>query len=173
MAFPKMHRNTISLTASRSTRSSPSQWLTGLFAETERPMTAGSEGIVLDDGAINRSASNASTAAYKDTTPSRSGTLKKRASLKRKSSLGRSGSRRSTIAGSIGGAGTPGARDDYNSALATPIPTHGSPTDVLANRFQGVFPLCLVYNMCLMSITSMAHSSKVAHHLLPRSAIQL
>ncbi|KAI4791073.1 hypothetical protein E4T44_13011, partial [Aureobasidium sp. EXF-8845] len=92
--------------------------------------------ITLEDGGINRSASTASTAAYGDGTLSRGGTLKKKASVSRKSSIGRSGSRRGLAAGSIAGAGTPGAHDDYNSALSTPIPTHGSPTDILANRFQ-------------------------------------
>jgi len=92
--------------------------------------------ITLEDGGINRSASTASTAAYRDGTLSRGGTLKKKASVSRKSSIGRSGNRRSLAAGSIAGVGTPGAHDDYNSALSTPIPTHGSPTDILANRFQ-------------------------------------
>ena len=95
--------------------------------------------ITLEDGGINRSASSASTAAYRDGAVSRGGTLKKKASVSRKSSIGRSGSRRSLAAGSIAGVGTPGAHDDYNSALSTPIPTHGSPTDILANRFQGMF----------------------------------
>ncbi|KAG9948798.1 hypothetical protein KCU85_g4685, partial [Aureobasidium melanogenum] len=91
--------------------------------------------IALEEPGVNRTVSNASTAAYRDMTPSRGGTLKKKASVSRRSSLGRSGSRRSR-AGSIAGLGTPGAREDYNSALTTPIPTHGSPTDILANRFQ-------------------------------------
>jgi len=90
---------------------------------------------------LTRSASSASTAYGRDTTPSRSGTLKKRTSMSRKASLRRSGSRKSLTAGSIKGvptsfAGEPGG-DEYNSALFTPIPTHGSPTEVLANRFQG------------------------------------
>ncbi|THW72035.1 hypothetical protein D6D19_06873 [Aureobasidium pullulans] len=109
--------------------------------EGERPITVGDtvgnpHSITLEDGGVNRTVSNASTAAYRDITPSRAGTLKKKASVSRKSSLNRSGSRRSTRAGSIAGVGTPGAHDDYNSALSTPIPTHGSPTDILANRFQ-------------------------------------
>ncbi|KAH0382010.1 hypothetical protein KCU92_g6647, partial [Aureobasidium melanogenum] len=108
--------------------------------EGEKPITIGGTvgnptPIVLEDAGVNRTVSNASTAAYRDMTPSRGGTLKKKASVSRRSSLGRSASRRSR-AGSIGGVGTPGAREDYNSALTTPIPTHGSPTDILANRFQ-------------------------------------
>ncbi|KAI4729950.1 hypothetical protein E4T49_02302 [Aureobasidium sp. EXF-10728] len=109
--------------------------------EGEKPLTVGNTvgnptPTTLEDGGVYRSASSASTAAYTGMTPSRGGTLKKKASVSRKSSLGRSGSRRSLAAGSIAGVGTPGAHDDYNSALSTPIPTHGSPTDILANRFQ-------------------------------------
>ena len=112
--------------------------------DTERPITVGNTvgnpvTTELDNGGLDRSASNASTAAYRDaTTPSRAGTLKKKASVSRKSSLRRSGSRRSTVAGSIAGVGHSGANADYNSALYTPIPTHGSPTDILANRLQGM-----------------------------------
>lgn len=93
--------------------------------------------------ALNRSASSASTAYNRDAvTPSRSGTLKKKSSISRKSSLKRSGSRKSMTAGSIKGVGFAGDAagfdpEDYNSALFTPIPTTGSPTEILANRFQG------------------------------------
>jgi len=124
-------------------------------------------GITLEDGGINRSASSASTAAYRDGTLSRGGTLKKKASVSRKSSIGRSGSRRSLAAGSIAGVGTPGAHDDYNSALSTPIPTHGSPTDILANRFQGMFQHSRLVFSHSDSPCSMAHTPEVAHHLLP------
>ncbi|KAG9687608.1 hypothetical protein KCU76_g10197, partial [Aureobasidium melanogenum] len=51
--------------------------------------------IALEEPGVNRTVSNASTAAYRDMTPSRGGTLKKKASVSRRSSLGRSGSRRS------------------------------------------------------------------------------
>ncbi|KAI9834262.1 MAG: hypothetical protein M1819_003100 [Sarea resinae] len=77
------------------------------------------------------------------TIPSRSGTLKKSASVSRKGSLKRIGSRKSSRAGSVrslalgekehyGGAGD----DELNSAFATPVPTSGNPTDILAARFQ-------------------------------------
>lgn len=72
--------------------------------------------------------------------PSRGGTLKKKPSLSKKGSLKRSSSRKSLRAGSVrslhlgekkyGG-------EDVNSAFYVPIPTGGSPTDELANRFQG------------------------------------
>ncbi len=74
-------------------------------------------------------------------TPSRGGTLKKRQSISRKNSLKRSGSRKNsrpgsvkslTFADDVGGHGS-----EMNSAFFTPVPTTGSPTDMLANRFQG------------------------------------
>lgn len=93
------------------------------------------DGSVLDDSqAMNRSASSAST-AVPATAPSRSGTLKKRTSVSRKTSLKRSGSRKSLRSGGIKGVGRQPA--EFNSALYTPIPTQGSPTEILANRFQG------------------------------------
>lgn len=76
-------------------------------------------------------------------TPSRGGTLKKRQSLSRKNSLKRSGSRKDsrpgsvqslTLADDVGGHGS-----EMNSAFFTPVPTTGSPTEILANRFQGRF----------------------------------
>jgi hypothetical protein len=84
------------------------------------------------DGAIRRSSSSASI--------SRSNTLRKQKSLSRRSSLRRSNSKRSIRAGSIGGItydDTTGV--DKRSVYYTPIPTSGSPTDILANRFQGQF----------------------------------
>jgi hypothetical protein len=98
---------------------------------------------------------------------SRGGTLKKKASVSRKSSIGRSGSRRSLAAGSIAGAGTPGAHDDYNSALSTPIPTHGSPTDILANRFQGMFQPSNLVESRFDPSYSMAHTIEVVDHIFP------
>ena len=98
--------------------------------------------VAATSGGLDRSTSTASTAYNREATPSRSGTLKKKASVSRKSSLKRSSSRKSLIAGSTKGVGFSGAQadgDDYYSALFTPIPTHGSPTEVLANRFQGTF----------------------------------
>ena len=86
-----------------------------------------------DAAGIQRSASRASNTG----TPSRSGTLKKRNSVKRTSSLKRSGSRRSVKAGSIKGFGDSASDSNFNSIFHTPIPTSGSPTEILANRFQG------------------------------------
>lgn len=72
--------------------------------------------------------------------PSRGGTLKKRRSLSRKGSL----KRKSSHLGTFGGHSADGQEDvvaNYNSemndAFYTPVPTRGSPTEILANRFQG------------------------------------
>ena len=69
-------------------------------------------------------------------TPSRRNTLSKRNSVRRASSLKRSKSSRSLKAGSLAGFGGVDTNQEYNSAFSTPIPTQGSPTDILANRFQ-------------------------------------
>ena len=94
---------------------------------------------VLDDNnaaaGVNRSASTASTAVPAQA-PSRSNTLKKKGSVRRLGSLKRSGSRRSLAAGSVKGYGGEVSEHEYNSAFYTPIPTQGTPTEVLANRFQ-------------------------------------
>lgn len=78
-------------------------------------------------------------------TPSRGGTLKKRNSLSKKSSVKRSDSRRSTATDIMKGRIIDheeklvvGDEDNTNSAYYTPVPTSGTPTEVLANRFQGL-----------------------------------
>lgn len=74
-------------------------------------------------------------------TPSRGGTLKKRQSLSRKNSLKRSGSRKDSHPGSVKSltltdyVGEQGS--EMNNAFFTPVPTTGSPTEILASRFQG------------------------------------
>ena len=74
-------------------------------------------------------------------TPSRGATLKKRQSLSRKNSLKRSGSRKNSRAASVKSLtfadDVGGHESEMNSAFFTPVPTTGSPTDILANRFQG------------------------------------
>lgn len=69
-------------------------------------------------------------------TPSRGGTLKKRQSLSRKNSLKRGGSRRGSRPGSVRSL-TFADGSEMQSAFFTPVPTTGSPTEILANRFQG------------------------------------
>lgn len=85
---------------------------------------------------VERPASAASNAAGLG----RSNTLKKKTSVSRKTSLKHSGTRKSVRAPSVKAAGgTDGVDDEhYNNAFFTPIPTTGTPTDVLANRFQGM-----------------------------------
>ncbi|KAI9932781.1 hypothetical protein ASPWEDRAFT_166435 [Aspergillus wentii DTO 134E9] len=107
---------------------------------------ASQRGSVVLDGpsgsTMQRSVSQMSTQS-RSAAPSRSGTLKKKSSLSKRGSMRRSGSRRSLRAGSVRSLslgdkekyGVEGA-DDPNSAFHIPIPTDGSPTDVLANRFQ-------------------------------------
>jgi hypothetical protein len=72
-------------------------------------------------------------------TLSRGNTLKKKASLRRTGSLKRSSSRRSMKAGSVRSLALQSTtdQDEIQSAFYCPVPTAGSPTDVLANRFQG------------------------------------
>jgi hypothetical protein len=86
-------------------------------------------------------------------TPSRSGTLKKKASLKRGGSLKRSNSKRSSYAGSVRSLNL-GEKEKYSGAVATdeqmssafftPVPTSGNPTEILANRFQGMWLAFLI-----------------------------
>ena len=56
--------------------------------------------------------------------------------MRRTGSLKRSSSKRSLAVGSIKGVGGAHEDVDFNSVFYTPIPTQGSPTEVLANRFQ-------------------------------------
>ncbi|KAK0648821.1 hypothetical protein B0T16DRAFT_456274 [Cercophora newfieldiana] len=71
-------------------------------------------------------------------TLSRGNTLKKKASLRRAGSLKRSSSRRSMKAGSVRSLALQSTtdQDEIQSAFYCPVPTAGSPTEVLANRFQ-------------------------------------
>ncbi|KAF2758167.1 hypothetical protein EJ05DRAFT_379637 [Pseudovirgaria hyperparasitica] len=111
----------------------------GGMAKFNEEFDASQRGSSLIDGnGLHRSASTASTTLHSTGTPSRSGTLKKRGSVKRNASLKRSGSRKSLRAGSIKGvpSGDGAGEDTHNSVFHTPIPTSGTPTDILANRFQ-------------------------------------
>ncbi|KAF2835785.1 hypothetical protein M501DRAFT_980957 [Patellaria atrata CBS 101060] len=106
----------------------------GKFDEDFEATQRGSSVLGHDD-LVHRSTSNATPII----TPSRSGTLKKRGSVKRTGSIKRSSSRRSLRAGSIKGVSTDGTAseiDKNNSIFYTPVPTSGSPTEILVNRFQ-------------------------------------
>ena len=91
---------------------------------------------------------------YEDTplssaVPSRSGTLKKRNSLSRRNSLKRSSSRKSLRAGSIKGISSTELNGDtasFNSIFFTPVPTTGTPTEILSNSFQGKHGRSLLFN---------------------------
>ncbi|KAK2612122.1 phosphatidylinositol 4,5-bisphosphate-binding protein [Conoideocrella luteorostrata] len=73
-----------------------------------------------------------------DQLPVRNNTLRKKSSVGRASSLRRSSSRRSNRAGSVRSLALHSASDpdDAHSAFYCPVPTSGTPTDVLGNRFQ-------------------------------------
>ncbi|KAF2208444.1 hypothetical protein CERZMDRAFT_118819 [Cercospora zeae-maydis SCOH1-5] len=101
----------------------------GIFHED---FDASQRGSSIIDGP-RRSVSRASTTDTGGV--SRSNTLKKKSSVKRSGSLGRSGSKRSLRAGSIKGV-IDADSEDFNSYAFTPVPTTGTPTEVLANRFQ-------------------------------------
>ncbi|KAF2198169.1 hypothetical protein GQ43DRAFT_474790 [Delitschia confertaspora ATCC 74209] len=130
------HRPTNQQESSPFSQSHHSQRL-GRFEENFDAHTRGSS-IVEGGDAPHRSTSRAST-LNQGAAPSRSGTLKKKASVRRSGSMRRSGSRRSLHAGSIHGMNY---EDDErqsrreNSVFYTPVPTSGSPTEILANRFQ-------------------------------------
>lgn len=116
----------------------------GRFEEDFDARTRGSS--VLDGDLPQRSSSRASTlnqttALNQGTTPSRSGTLKKKGSVKRSGSLKRSGSRKSMHAGSIRGVTIDDQERGYDredSVFYTPVPTKGTPTEILADRFQSM-----------------------------------
>ncbi|EEP80639.1 conserved hypothetical protein [Uncinocarpus reesii 1704] len=101
-------------------------------------------GFSILDGNIPGDAarSESQVSLSQQTLPSRSGTLKKKASLSKKGSLRRGGSKRSSRAGSVRSLKLgekekySAGEDEMNSAFYIPIPTKGTPTEILANRFQ-------------------------------------
>lgn len=105
--------------------------------------------VAMDGPAAGIQRSTSQMSHVRSPTPSRSGTLRKKASLSKKGSLRRNGSRRSLRAGSVRSLSL-GDREKYhadgtedvNSAFTVPIPTDGNPTEVLANRFQGMGYMC-------------------------------
>ncbi|GIZ48094.1 hypothetical protein CKM354_001116700 [Cercospora kikuchii] len=101
----------------------------GVFHED---FDASQRGSSIIDGP-QRSVSRASTSGTGGV--SRSNTLKKKSSVKRSGSLRRSSSKRSLRAGSIKGV-VDADSEDFHSYAFTPVPTTGTPTEVLANRFQ-------------------------------------
>lgn len=111
---------------------------------------ASRRGSSLVDGGIGELQRSDSQMSQSHTlTPSRGGgTLKKKPSLSKKGSLRKSGSKRSSRAGSVRSLilgekekYSSAGGDDPSNAFYVPIPTTGSPTDILANRFQGTLHL--------------------------------
>lgn len=111
-------------------------------------------------------------------TPSRGGTLKKRQSLSRKNSVKQSGSRKGSRAGSVRSLAFAddviGSHDsEMHSAFFTPVPTTGSPTEILANRFQGRLhqgaEICSgAKDLANMLDSSLAQSTQRPDHILSR-----
>jgi hypothetical protein len=77
---------------------------------------------------------------------SRGDTLRRQEALSRRSS----GSPRSAPARSVSGI-EPRSAADPNDVFYTPIPTNGSPTELLANRFQGTLMREMFSRGCLFS----------------------
>jgi len=117
----------------------------GRFEEDFDARTRGSS--VLDGDVHQRSSSRSST-LNQGATPSRSGTLKKKGSVKRTGSMKRSGSRKSMHAGSIRGVTIDDQEHGYDredSVFYTPVPTKGTPTEILAERFQSMWGLSQLF----------------------------
>ena len=113
-----------------------------------------------DSTEMRRTPSN--TSQSHTLTPSRGGTLKKKNSLSKRASLKRGGSKRLSRTGSIKSLiyADDVAGSQANDAFYTPVPTRGSPTEVLANRFQGLsLPLMPVEHTLTWSL-SLAESSQ-------------
>ena len=119
----------------------------GRSAPSHEDFGASPQGSLVVDGEERRANldRSVSTMSQSNTlTPSRGGTLKKKQSLRRAGSINRRNSRKSLGPGSASGLEQgdrekhADAQDDETySAFYTPVPTTGSPTDILADRFQG------------------------------------
>lgn len=101
----------------------------------------------LHDGSSGLQRSGSQVSQSTTAIPSRGGTLKKKASLKRTGSLNRSGSKKSSYAGSVrslrlGEKEKYEPAEEHNSAFYCPVPITGSPTELLADRFQGASTDC-------------------------------
>lgn len=135
---------------------SPQQQLdqSGRFTEEWDASQRGSsivDGHALHVDRMQRTASLTSYAAGDDQMlPVRNNTLKKKSSLRRAGggSVRRSSSRRSTRAGSVKSLALQSASDpdEAHSVFYCPVPTTGSPTEVLAERFQSKL-LSLTWNL--------------------------
>jgi hypothetical protein len=104
---------------------------------------ASQRGTSIIDGPTMQRSNSVQSQGESTLLPSRGGTLKKKASMKRTGSLRRSSSRRSSRAGSVRSLALQpsGDVDEMQSAFYSPVPTTGNPTEILANRFQGMYPV--------------------------------
>ncbi|KAK5416763.1 phosphatidylinositol 4,5-bisphosphate-binding protein [Exophiala xenobiotica] len=98
-------------------------------------------GDATDEQAPGLPRSNSHMSASQTLLPSRGGTLKKKPSLHKSASLKRTGSKRSSYAGSVrsmklGDKEKYSETEEMNSVFYCPVPTSGNPTELLANRFQ-------------------------------------
>lgn len=100
---------------------------------------ASQRGSSIIDGPMQRT--NSALSQGDSIVPSRGGTLKKKSSLRRTGSFKRSSSRRSSRAGSVRSLSLQptGDVDEMQSAFFSPVPTTGNPTEILSNRFQGMY----------------------------------
>lgn len=95
-----------------------------------------------NDAASGLQRTNSQMSQSATAVPSRGNTLKKKASLRGVGSVKRSGSKKSSYAGSVrsmqlGEKEKYEPSEEHNSAFYCPVPITGSPTDLLADRFQG------------------------------------
>ena len=180
-----------STTVSRETTPTPRAAVPGRFTEEWDASQRGSS--IIDDNYrvnmsdIQRSTSVHSYAAGDDNQlPLRNNTLKKKSSMRRTASLGRSSSRRSNRPGSVRSFAmqSNSEPDDLHSAFYCPVPTSGTPTDVLANRFQGescpcrrwprlsrhCVPLICLVRVIELIICGMQFGGKYSKILLPTFA---
>ena len=136
----------------------------------EEDFDAPTRGTSVIDGDMHPRSSSRSSTLNQGLTPSRGGTLKKKGSIKRSGSLKRSGSRKSLHAGSIRGVAIDDQERGYdreNSVFHTPVPTKGSPTEILAERFQSMLSFGPWLN-CSLTCRSLAQVPKRSHYLFPR-----
>lgn len=127
------------------------------------------------DAASGLQRSNSQMSQSATAVPSRGNTLKKKASLRGVGSVRRSGSRKSSYAGSVrsmqlGEKEKYEPSEEHNSAFYCPVPTTGSPTDLLADRFQGKRAQNAVRPFPSLTFHSMEKGLERPHQLFPRLA---
>lgn len=137
LGYGSSHTDFAAASQGNPTMSSPLAQSAGHGGAFHEDFDASQRGSSIIDGP-QRSSSRASTAIGGGSGVSRNNTLKKKSSFRRSGSVSvkRSGSRKSLRAGSIKGTGVDADSEHFHSYSFTPVPTTGTPTEVLANRFQ-------------------------------------